>query len=299
MTGDGEPAPPAKAQRILRINRVVGDLDRAAGFYQQALGFRAMAPRPMDGFTLTALGARDDAADAVTLRLGGEEIALVQFATPGRPYPPDSRTDDLWFQHLAIVVSDMDAAYTRLSATPGWRPISRGGPQTLPEADGGVRAFKFRDPDGHPLELLWFPPGQGRAVWHKGGPGPFLGIDHSGLAVSSTLQSVKFYAALGFSVTARSLNRGPPQERLDGISPVRAVVTGLRPTSDAGPGLELLAYAPPGRSAAIGAPNDLATDWIELAVAPATGAVPSAMRDPDGHRLLLVDQRDGGMGAPA
>jgi catechol 2,3-dioxygenase-like lactoylglutathione lyase family enzyme len=299
MTGDGEPAPPAKAQRILRINRVVADLDRVEAFYRDALGFRAVARRPVDGSMLAALGAGDNPAKEVVLRLGAEEIALVCFAVRGRPYPPQSRSDDLWFQHLAIVVSDMDAAYVRLSATPGWNPISRGGPQTLPPSDGAVRAFKFRDPDGHPLELLWFPPGQGRAVWHKGGPGPFLGIDHSGLAVGSSMESLEFYTALGFSVTARSLNRGPPQEHLDGISPVRAVVTGLRPASEAGPGLALLAYAPPGRTAAIGAPNDLVTDWITLAVVPAIGAAPRAVRDPDGHRLLLVDQRGGGRGLPA
>jgi catechol 2,3-dioxygenase-like lactoylglutathione lyase family enzyme len=299
MTGDGDLAPPAKAQRILRINRVVADLDRAEAFYCNALGFRVVARRPADGSILAALGAGDNPAEEAVLRLGAEEIALVCFAVPGRPYPPQSRSDDLWFQHLAIVVSDMDAAYARLSATPGWNPISGGGPQTLPPSDGAVRAFKFRDPDGHPLELLWFPLGQGRAVWHKGGPGPFLGIDHSGLAVSSTRQSVKFYTALGFSVTARSLNRGPPQERLDGISPVRTMVTGLRPASDAGPGLELLGYEPAGRAAAIGAPNDLVTDWITLAVASATGPVPHALRDPDGHRLVLVDHGNGGTGAPA
>ena len=55
-----------------------------------------------------------------------------------------------------------------LSAAAGWRPISEGGPQLLPPSNGAVRAFKFRDPDGHPLELIWFPPGQGRAVWHAG-----------------------------------------------------------------------------------------------------------------------------------
>lgn len=77
------------------------------------------------------------------------------------------------------------------------------------------------------------------------------------------------------------------------------MVTGLRPASEAGPGLELLAYAPQGRTAAIGAPNDLVTDWITLAVVPAIGAAPRAVRDPDGHRLLLVDQRGGGRGLPA
>ena len=100
------------------------------------------------------------------MRLGDQEIALVRFSARGRPYPPGSRSDDLWFQHLAIVVSNMDAAYAHLSSHPGWRPVSEGGPQLLPPMNGAVRAFKFRDPDGHPLELIWFPPDQGRSVWH-------------------------------------------------------------------------------------------------------------------------------------
>ena len=66
------------------------------------------------------------------MRLGREEIALVRFAVPGRqPYPTGSRSDDLWFQHLAIVVADMDAAYAHLSAHPGWQPISEGRSATV------------------------------------------------------------------------------------------------------------------------------------------------------------------------
>ena len=37
-------------------------------------------------------------------------------------------------------------------------PITVGGPIRLPCASGGARAFKFRDEDGHPLELLEFHP---------------------------------------------------------------------------------------------------------------------------------------------
>ena len=171
------------AERIVRISRLVSDLDRAQAFYRDALGFRSVARGRADGATLAVLRGGGAAAEEVVMRLGAQEIALVRLAAPCRPYPPDSRSNDLWFQHLAIVVSDMDAAYAQLSLQSGWRPISEGGPQLLPPSNGAVRAFKFRDPDGHPLELLWFPSGRGRAVWHQGeSPAPFLGIDHSALA---------------------------------------------------------------------------------------------------------------------
>jgi catechol 2,3-dioxygenase-like lactoylglutathione lyase family enzyme len=284
------------SRRILRITRVVSDLDRAEAFYRDALGFSAVA---RGRATLAALGLDDEGAREVVMRLGAEIIALVRPATLGRPYPPDSRSNDLWFQHLAIVVSDMDAAYAHLAACPDWRAISEG-PQLLPPSDGAVRAFKFRDPDGHPLELIWFPPGQGRAVWQQDASGAlFLGIDHSALSIASTWRSLGFYRALGWRVSDQTLNRGPAQDRLDGLAGVRVRVTGLRPASASGPGLELLAYRPPGRPAGITCPNDVATDWVTVAVSPPRGDASRVVRDPDGHLLLLGDQRAGETGQSA
>ena len=86
----------------------------------------------------------------------------------GKPIPRDSQSDDLWFQHMAIVVSDMARAYAHLQAFP-IDSISVE-PQTIPpdnEASAGVCAFKFRDPDGHDLELIWFPADKGKEKWHQ------------------------------------------------------------------------------------------------------------------------------------
>jgi len=289
-----------QAERILRVGRVVSDLDRAEAFYRDGLGFHAMARGRSDMATLAALGSTDSDAAEVVMRLGAQDIALVRFAKQGRSYPGDSRSNDLWFQHLAIVVNDMDDAYAHLLSRAGWRPISEGGPQSLPPSNGAVRAFKFRDPDGHPLELLWFPSGQGRALWHQNGsPALFLGIDHSALAIASTLRGLGFYRALGFRVSDRTLNHGPAQARLDGLAAARLRVTGLRPASATGPGLELLAYHPSGRPAPMTCPNDMVTDWVSVAVSPTPGASPRAVQDPDGHRLVLVDQGAGAIGLPA
>ncbi len=293
--------PRVRAQRILRISRVVADLDRAEAFYRDALGFRPVMRGPTNPAVLAVLGMPGVEAEESVMQLGEQTIALVRFATPGRGYPPDSRSDDLWFQHLAIVVSDMDEAYARLTRYPGWESISEGGPQTLPAANGGVRAFKFRDPDRHPLELIWFPPHQGRAAWHHGTTGslPFLGIDHSALVIASVARCLRFYRALGFKVGDRSLNRGAAQSLLDGLSDARVRVTGLRPSAAAGPGLELLAYQPLGRANHMSATNDIATDWVTIAVDHLADGLPRLVRDPDGHRLVLVDQGVGSIGAPA
>ncbi len=279
----------AGAVRVVRVSRVVADLDQAEAFYQDALGFRTVRRGPSDPATLAVLGLPGAAAEEALMRLGGGEVALVHLATQGRPYPAGSRSDDLWFQHLAVVVADMDAAHVRVLAQGGAQPISQGGPQTLPPADGSVRAWKFRDPDGHPLELLWFPPGGGREVWRGRPPGAvFLGIDHSALAAGSGARSLRFYRRLGFKVAARSRNAGPAQSRLDGLPGARLRVFSLRPASAHSPGLELLTYQPPGRSAAGVRPGDIAADWTTVAMPGRGYAAPRRVRDPDGHMLLIM-----------
>ncbi len=42
------------AERVLRINRVVEDLERAEGFYRDVLGFCSVARGPLDAATASA-----------------------------------------------------------------------------------------------------------------------------------------------------------------------------------------------------------------------------------------------------
>ena len=88
---------------------------------------------------------------------------------------------------MAIVVNDMRHAYQQVMANRRFRPISRNGPVRLPDGSGGVTAFKFRDHDGHPLELLAFPEGHVPGPWRTGnGSGSFLGVDHTAIACSDS-----------------------------------------------------------------------------------------------------------------
>ncbi len=306
--------PHGTARRVLRISRVVAELERAEAFYRDGLGFTRIAEAPLDPALATAL-QQPGGATTRTLRLGADEIVLVQWATPGASYPAHSRSNDCWFQHLAIVVDDMQAAYARLMRQAP-RAISTDGPQPLPGpraerlaamttvpgqpsplgrglGEGtaaaptrGVTAYKFRDPDGHPLELIRFPPDQGRAVWHRHRPGPCLGIDHTALSVSSTPHSLRFYRGLGFTAAGRTFNHGPAQAALDGLPGAQLRVTSLRPGDAEGPGIELLGYLPPGRPAPAHAADAMVTDWITLD----TGrrGPPEVLRDPDGHILVLA-----------
>ena len=107
------------------------------------------------------------------LGLGGHEcVELREYTPAGRAKAPGERSNDLSFQHMAIVVRDMDAAYARVRAAHA-RQVSTE-PQRIPdwnEAAAGIRAFYFRDPDDHNLELIWFPKGKGAPRWQAPGDG--------------------------------------------------------------------------------------------------------------------------------
>jgi len=63
------------------------------------------------------------------------------------------------------------------------------GPQTLPpsiKADAGIKAFYFRDPDQHNLEIIYFPVGKGDPRWQANTDKLFLGIDHAAIGISNT-----------------------------------------------------------------------------------------------------------------
>ena len=61
------------------------------------------------------------------------------------------------------------------------------GPQRLPDWNknaGGIKAFYFKDPDEHPVEILQFPEGKGDPKWQRASDRLFLGIDHTAIVVS-------------------------------------------------------------------------------------------------------------------
>lgn len=301
-------------RRLLRIGRNVADLARAIAFHRDALGFSLVnETRIEDPAWGELMGIPGVHAHAAMLRLGEQEIELTAFDPPGRIYPPKSGSADLWFQHLAIVVADMDAAYERLCRH-AFTAITTGGPQRLPPGTGSVTAFKFRDPDGHPLELIHFPPGTGDAGWQRK-LGLFLGVDHSAISVADPSESIDFYTRLpGFHVAGRSLNSGPEQARLDHLSEdVRVNVVALQPEDSSPPHIELLGYErPPGRPFPADAKaNDMLADRLVLEVddlqnlvqileaANVTFVSPGLVtlndgrraalaRDPTGHLLLFM-----------
>ena len=263
-------------QAIIRFNLVTGNLDQLSAFYRDVLRLvpsgaeHSIAREEMSLLGLPGSGRRQMFA------VGDQVLAIDQFDAPGCPYPAESDAASLWFQHLALSVFDLSAAYARLHDASA---ISAGGPQTLPASSGGVQAFKFRDPDGHPLEFLEKPNKPETAARNPSAWNAWIrGIDHSAISVSDVGASSAFYRGRGLRLGKPTLNHGPEQERLDGLTGVEVEVVPMIP-SDPVPHLELLGYRTPcGRQGRRRQINDIASTRIVW-----RGSQDALMRDPDGH----------------
>lgn len=300
------------------IGITVSDMDRSLDFYVRVLHFSKVSDEELSGENYEHLKSIFGLHMRVArLQLGDEQIELTEYLAPkGRPIPADSRSNDRWFQHIAIIVRDMDAAYAWLRQNKVQYASSA--PQTLPPWNknaGGIRAFYFRDPDNHILEILWFPEGKGLGKWHRSGNDLFMGIDHTAIVVGDTEASLHFYHdVLGMRIAGESENYGPEQEHLNNVFGAHLRITALRAVS--GPGIEMLDYLAPSDGRPIPADlraNDLAHWEIELftegpqsktaTLLKTAASISSAeqevtwnksrarefiWKDPDGHAVALV-----------
>ena len=299
----------------------VSDVDRAVKFYS-ALTFRKVSETEVFGPEYEHLegvfGAR---MRIVRMQLGSEFIDLTQYlAPPGRPVPPDSHSNDRWFQHLAIVVRDMDAAFEKVRAMKA--QFVSTAPQTLPPsitAAAGIKAFYFRDPDGHNLELISFPPGKGDSSWRQPSDKLFLGIDHTAIGIANTTTSLEFYRdLLGMRKAGESENFGTEQEHLNQVFGAHLQITAMRANS--GPGIEFLEYLTPrdGRPLPDGTKSNDLVHWQTMIATNDLAALAQKLRqshvgfvssevtvvpkeklgfsrgvlvsDPDGHNILLIQK---------
>ena len=312
--------PTVPVSAVEAIGMTVSDLDRSVEFYSKVLSFQKISDVEVSGAEYDHLqGIFGVRMRVVRMQLGNEQIELTNYVTPrGRPVPVDARSNDLSFQHVAIIVSDMDQAYQRLLEHRVEHVSPE--PQRLPDWNpnaGGIRAFYFRDPDDHALEILQFPSDKGAAKWHRPSEDLFLGIDHTAIVVSDTDESLRFYRdALGFEVAGESLNYGPAQERLNHVFGARLRITRLH-VGD-GPGFEFLEYLSP-RDGRPMPQDERANDLMHWQTRLVTGSLGNVLsqpgrfelvssgvvslpdaklgfrrgaliRDPDGHVLQLVEE---------
>ena len=270
-----------RAQRLLRVELTVVDLEAAERFYAGLPGVVVDRRDRAEPAMAALLGV--DAIEQVWLRRGAQTIVLQQFSPAGAPYPAGRRSCDQAFQHFALPVADAAAATAGLPVDAV--AVSTAGAQKLPAGSGGATAYKFRDPEGHPLEFIQFADGR------EGG------VDHSAIVSAEVERSIRFYRErLGLVVGGRQTNSGIEQDRLDGLADTIVEVVALQPITRT-PHIELLAYrTPPVIPAGHHAPNDVAATRLVLLVDRLTepgvtlsdDSAVALIRDPDGHLLLLI-----------
>jgi len=134
----------------------VSDLDRALGFWRDALGMETVVDQESRGGYFEAItGEHDVVVRTHHLAFGGQgaRVELFQFVSPSGGQHR-SRPADVGFAHVCVAVDDgLDDLVARLleaggtTATPEPVMIDRG-------ANAGGRALYLRDPDGHVLELF-------------------------------------------------------------------------------------------------------------------------------------------------
>ena len=304
--------------QFLTVSITVDDLARTAAFYRDCLGLEIGPKRTLeDPAWISLLGLeRGTTARAVDVTIGQQALDLVAFDPPGRPYLPQRASNDQWFQHVALVSGDIGAAWKRLEGRVAGT-ITEAPPVVLPPNTGGVTAYKFRDPEGHPLEWISFPSKVEDPQWHRKGRSLIIGYDHSAIVVMDVERSIAFYAGLlGFKIGGRSLNIGIEQDCLDGLADCEVDVVALQPARLATPHVELLHYRrPPGRTSNFKTrANDVASvrqvhkadDLDELVrrleasgvtfVSPGLvrlkdGEKAATILDPDGHMIMLMGER--------
>ena len=307
--------------KVDAIGITVKDMDRSLKFYTEVLGFHKVSEADISGEAYEKLhGLFGLHMRIARLQLGDEFIELTDYLTTGgRSIPEDQRSNDLFFQHIAIVVSDMEKAFERVKKF-NVEYVSTA-PQTLPKsipAAEGIKAFYFHDPDNHNLELIYFPKGKGQSKWQQPGDKLFLGIDHTAIGISNTETSHTFYAdLLGIERKGDSWNKGIEQEHLNNVEGASLHITGYR--AAAGPGIEFLQYIVPGPGKKY--PEDTRADdlWFwqttlftnnaealfnklrvsnhsflskELEPVSRDGKLTRSfiVKDPDGHAMLIVEE---------
>ncbi len=314
-----------KVTNVTHVSYTVSDTEKAVAFLKKNVDAKVNYTKEITGNSLQRLfGIKDQDLSLIltSVAVGSEELRLLEFDSdlPLRDIPFDSHSNDLWFQHIAIVVADMPKAYEQVHANKVEHVSTA--PQTLPDyipAAAGISAFYFRDEDDHNLELIYFPEGKGNPKWKKKTADRFLGIDHTAIGISDTDLSLEFYEeVLGMKVAGNSENYGTEQEHLNQVFGARLMITGMHAAK--GFGVEFLEYiAPPGGKAypidstpldrwywhtamqvddLLGLLNKIQQENYTVV---SNGIVPLEelnytksviVRDPDGHAVLLYESKN-------
>ena len=140
--------------RILRAHHVAvhtPDLARLRAFYVETLGLPVVGGFPEHGILFVLAGDLIvELIEDTSLGDAGEPAAGRE-AADARSGEVDGATRRAGWDHLALEVEDVDAAYAELTAL---GVVGRSPPGSFPPAAPAYRIAFLADPDGNLLELL-------------------------------------------------------------------------------------------------------------------------------------------------
>ncbi|MCP9810060.1 VOC family protein [Cyanobium sp. HWJ4-Hawea] len=223
----------------------VADTNSMVNFFEEIFDFESQGCTNIPNLSCSQFwGYPNSSVHVNTLKLG-RELLEIRSSSDINSFrlPVDTNGNDLWFRHFAIVTSNIDDAFNRIRDHVIFTSTS---PQTLPSWNvkaSGIKAFKFKTPEHHSIELIQFPPGKGKPEWQSKDK-LFLGIDHTAISVGNVESSRLFYEKIiGMNFLGSGTNYGVEQSSLDGL--VNSKVEILSFGVDDGIGLEFLHYVEP------------------------------------------------------
>jgi catechol 2,3-dioxygenase-like lactoylglutathione lyase family enzyme len=135
----------------------VSNLERSLAFWLDVLGFEFSHFAHQSGELAKEITGISGAELklAVLKAPGGHKIELLEYLAPADRKYVNLRPCDVGSIHVALLVTDLDAALARIAAS-GWK--AAGEPQTLKTGpNAGKRVVYVRDPDGITIELMQSP----------------------------------------------------------------------------------------------------------------------------------------------
>jgi len=218
--------------------------DRSVDFYSHVLTFEKISDTEMEVKTSSICSECLVPGPRRQDEVGDESIELIQFLAPrGRAIPTDSRSNDLWFQHMpsssATWTGRIRCCVKTASST--LRPDHNACPTGIKMPRASRRSIS-RILTSIPWRF-WNSRGQGSGKVAQTERATLLGIDHTAIAVSNTETSLKFYRdVLGMRVAGESENTARSRNiSTTSLAPLR--ITALRAAT--GPGIEFLEYLTP------------------------------------------------------
>jgi len=130
----------------------ISNTDSSLQFYANVLGMERKGDSWNKGIEQAHLNFVENASLHITgLRANqGPGIEFLQYLIPGpgKPFPADSKADDIWHWQTTVLVEDAGTLYNRLKAE-GYKLLSLHPANLHNKAGKMARAFIVRDRDGH------------------------------------------------------------------------------------------------------------------------------------------------------